>query len=611
MRRSSSVQSRHSSIFLREVRFASNSLLEKALGTTLARDCEVRFGAPEAVYVAWHPVDVLPVLCQVEEHVAQGAFAAGFLAYEAAAAFDAAHAVHSLPAPWPYAAWGIYPTPEIVPGARAAGAVSFSEWQPRLHVDDYVAIVHTIRSFLEQGHTYQVNFTFPLDASFDGDALTIYANLVAAQPTDTCAYLDLGTFVIVSASPELFFELDGHTLRTRPMKGTLPRGLWPAADRARQRALWESPKQRAENVMIVDLLRNDMGRVSTVGTVKVDELFALERYPTVWQMTSTISSRTHASVAEIFRALFPCGSVTGAPKIRTMEIIRSLERWPRGVYCGAIGWMAPGRLARFSVPIRTLVLEPASHHATYHVGGGIVIDSDPAEEYEECLTKARIIMSPPWPEFSLLETLRYADGRFDFLEQHLARLEASAEYFSFPWDGTGVRAALEAFQQQHQASPTALRVRLVYSRAAQVRLEAEPLKPLPLPLRVAVGAPIVDPSEVLLYHKTTHRSLYEQARASYPLADDVILRNCDGYVTESTIANVVVELQGQLYTPPLACGLLPGILRDELIRQGRVKERLLTPEDLHNAEKVYLVNSVRGWLEAKLVGEAQGLTLKQ
>lgn len=586
---------------LREIRFPPSALLCEALSSPIPSGWEVCFRSPSQVFYAWQVDQLMPILCHVESCVAKGAYAAGIVAYEAAPAFDPNLAVSPLSPTRPYAVWGIFSAPELVPACDESHGQLDSTWKPLLSCEEYVHLVNVIHSYLAAGHTYQVNFTFPLEGTFDGDPLAIYRRLCQFQPSDTAAFVDLGAVVIASASPELFFELDGNILRTRPMKGTMPRGLWPAADTVQARLLRNSPKQQAENLMIVDLLRNDMGRISEIGSVTVEKLFAIERYPTVWQMTSTIASHTAASVTEILRALFPCGSVTGAPKIRTMQIIRDLEAGPRWIYCGAIGWMAPNRRCRFSVPIRTVVLEPLTRKAFYHVGSGIVTDSQPEVEYQECLTKAQILTMSPLPEFDLLETLRYERGSFAFLPQHLARLGASAEYFGFRWNENAVVEALEEFSKFHRDCACPLRVRVVYSRRGGVQIESAPLEPLPTPLRVAVSSPKVRPDDVILYHKTTCRDLYERARKAYPGADDVILCNCHGYLTESTIANLVVECDGKLLTPPVECGLLPGVMRQSLLNEGKIQEAALKPSHLLCARRVYLINSVRGWMEAQVI----------
>ncbi len=563
----------------------------------------VSFRRPRKVLVAWELDEVLPRLREVEHYVAQGAFAAGFIAYEAAPAFDKAYRTHGLGSHCPYMVWAVFSPPkaEFLETSQLAQPLEPIAWQPLLNAQEYSSRFYRLKEWLRDGHTYQVNLTFPLEARFDQDPRALYAQMVALQPAETTCFFDLGRWQIACASPELFFELDGEQIRVRPMKGTMPRGFWPQADEQNRLMLLKSPKQQAENVMIVDLLRNDLGRVCDVGSVAVEQLFQAERYPTVWQMTSTIVGTTRATLREVFAALFPCGSVTGAPKVRTMEIIRELEPVERWVYCGAIGWVAPGRRARFAVPIRTAIIDQARGNARYHVGSGVVIDSEATEEYAECLAKGRLLSKPPLPEFDLVETLRFENGSLVRLREHLQRLKSSAEYFNFHWDEDEFWRACENFVATQSATSLPLRVRILLAREGVVRFEAQELTPLPLPLRVAVSPPLIDPFDVLLYHKTTIRTRYNEARRLFPDADDVILCNRDGYVTESTIANLVVKIGNDLLTPPLEYGLLPGVLREELLRAGRIREHPLLASKLREVDAIYLINSLRGWMEAVLI----------
>jgi len=348
--------------------------------------------------------------------------------------------------------------------------------------------------------------------------------------------------------------------------------------------------------MIVDLLRNDMGRVSETRSVRVPRLFELERYETVWQMTSTITSKTEASVPEIFAALFPSGSVTGAPKVRTMQIIRDLEPFPRGVYCGAIGWWAPGRRAEFNVAIRTAVVDTHQGTARYNVGGGITWDSTAGAEYEECRVKAAILTRNR-PDFELLETLLYDNGYF-LLERHLKRLKESGEYFGFDLDIDSVRAELT--RAASAFGPIPERVRLLANREGRLRIEHTPLAPLG---SVCLGLAVkpVDERDVFLYHKTTHRSIYEDAKASRPDCSDVLLWNDRGEITETSIANIALLIDGEWLTPPLSSGLLAGVMRAELLETGRLGEAILLKADLARATSVAIFNSVRKWVEVHVL----------
>jgi para-aminobenzoate synthetase/4-amino-4-deoxychorismate lyase len=547
--------------------------------------------------------DVVPALREVEAAVAGGMHAAGFVAYEAAPAFDPALAVRPADPTLPLLRFGLFPRREEAPPLPAAGdgAFDLGAWTPSVSADAYREAVERIRGLIAAGDTYQVNHTFRLRAPFRGDPAALYARLCQAQRSDFCALLRFDGTAIVSASPELFFRWADGALELRPMKGTRPRGRWPAEDDALAAELLASPKERAENVMIVDLLRNDAGRVAEFGSVRVERLFDVERYETVHQLTSTIRAQTRPEVGlpELFAALFPCGSVTGAPKVRTSEIIAALECSPRGAYCGAIGFASPGE-AVFSVGIRTLRIDEAAGTAELGVGSGVTHDSRADDEYRECLAKAEFARRAPH-DVRLLETLLWdpADG-FWLLNPHLWRLDASARYLGFALDEREIRDALDRAVSTADRSRR-LRVRLLVSRDGTAEAQAAALVPSPEPVRVAFSPVAVDAREPLLYHKTTRRDVYEQAAAARPDADDVLLLNERGEVTESTIANVVAEIGGVRWTPPQEAGLLPGVLRGVLLSHGEIRERTLTPDDLRAADALWLINSVRGWRRAALI----------
>lgn len=561
--------------------------------------------------------EVVPVLAEVEAAVSGGLHAAGFVAYEAAPALDPTLAAHPPAAGLPLAWFALYAEREEVSAPEGEEdetgedepGFSLGEWEPSVTEDGYAASVERVREWIAAGDTYQANFTFRLRAAFSGDALALYERLCRAQRSAFCAYLEVGDLAVVSASPELFFRREGGSLELRPMKGTAPRGRWTAEDDAQAAALLASPKERAENLMIVDLLRNDAGRVAEFGSVHVPRLFETETYETVHQLTSTVRARLRpgTELVDLFRALFPCGSVTGAPKVRTSQIIAELEDSPRGVYTGAIGVVSPGEAA-FSVAIRTLVIDRARGRAELGVGSGVTHDSRPAAEYRECLDKAAFARRAPH-RFRLLETMRWEPGTgFFLLDGHLERMRESARYFGFAFAEDEVRRRLaEAVAEAAGESGGALRVRLLLSRGGHIAVETYPLAPDGVadgdtaPLRVALSAEPVDSREPLLYHKTTRRAPYDRRRAARPDCDDVLLINERGEVCEATLANVVAVIGGGRWTPPLESGLLPGVLRAALLRRGEVRERVLRPADLASAEEIYLVSSLRGWRRAVLV----------
>lgn len=568
----------------------------------ILQDCQgerwLRFSDPLQVFVARHHDQVLPKLAQVEGLVNEhGLFAAGYIAYEAAPAFDKALKVRRAGA-WPLLWFGLYDAPKVIKPPRGASAYSIGEWNPSIDWEQYQQAIKCIKKHIAAGNTYQVNYTFRLRAPFQGDPWGLFLDLIQAQEADFTAFVDIGPMAICSASPELFFELRGPNLWARPMKGTAPRGLTYSQDQVQKDWLFHSEKNRAENVMIVDMIRNDMGRVCKTGSVRVPKLFQVEQYPTLWQMTSTVVGETQSPVAGIMEALFPCSSITGAPKVRTMGIIADLETEPRNVYTGCIGYIGPHRNSQFNVAIRTVIINKKGKQAEYGVGGGIVWDSVTVDEYEECRTKARILFESR-PAFRLLESLLWEpENGYFLLEEHLGRLVRSAKYFGFELDIDQVQFRLKKFSQKQLAEPC--KVRLLLDKNGEIELEADKLGPLK-PVKVGLAADPIKPKDVFLYHKTTRRRVYEKALASRPECDEVILWNENGEITESSTANVVVKLGEQLLTPPVTSGLLAGTFRDRLLADGKIRERVITLDDLQRCEALYLINSVRKWREAKFL----------
>lgn len=551
------------------------------------------------------PDQVLPILAEVDHAVqSEGLHAAGFISYEAAPAFDPALEVHFLDG-FPLIWFGLFDKVQSsqAPPPSSLGH-SMGPWVPSVDRRSYNDAIARIKDLIAEGETYQVNFTMRLGASFRGDPLALFHRLLRAQSTDYGAFVHTDRFSICSSSPELFFQLDGGQLSSRPMKGTAARGRRPAEDDAQAQWLHASEKNRAENVMIVDMVRNDMGRIARVGSVKVPHLFQVEKYPTVWQMTSTVTSETDADLTGIMAALFPCASITGAPKARTMHIIANLETTPRKVYTGCIGFLSPERRAQFNVAIRTVIVDRETGVAEYGVGGGIVWDSQPGDEYEECRIKAKVLTERR-PQFDLLETILWEpEGSFFLLERHLRRMEASARYFDFPFDRKSIVRALCDLERRFSA--TAQKVRLTLSPTGIPSCGNTPLGPdAPhASVRLGIAGFSVDSSDIFLYHKTTHRRVYLEAKDSCPDCDEVLLRNEHGLVTESTIANLVILHGGQWITPPVECGLLPGTFREQLLEEGKIREGPVTMDMLDHAEQIVLINSVRKWREARLANRA-------
>jgi para-aminobenzoate synthetase/4-amino-4-deoxychorismate lyase len=554
----------------------------------------LHFQNPKQIISAHRIEEVIPALSAIEEHVARdGLYAAGFIAYEAAPAFDSALAVKEDGA-FPLLWFGLYGKPDKVslPPAQASHQDHPLTWQPSVQQDAYEKAIERIKHYIEAGDTYQVNFTFRLRSFFTGDPWPFFVELARAQDASYSAFVNTEGWIVCSASPELFFQLDDNGLTSRPMKGTAPRGVMQHEDRKQAERLHHSEKDRAENIMIVDMVRNDMGRIAQTGSVHWNSLYEVEKYPTVWQMTSTVKARTEADLCEILKALFPPASITGAPKPRTMEIIAELEHTPRRIYTGTVGFWTPGRKAQFNVAIRTVLIDKSTGEAEYGVGGGIVWDSIDTMEFEECQTKARILTQRV-PDFALLESMLWTpeEGYF-LLPYHLARLADSAAYFSYAADMEAIRNELASFAST--LPKTAHKVRLLVAKDGDITLQSESLDAaVAHPQRCCLVPAPVDSSNPFLYHKTTNRQVYDQVLGSCPGYADCILWNEKGEVTESCIANVVVEMDGELCTPPVQCGLLPGTYRAYLLEQGRVKERVIRIDDLTASPHIYLISSVR------------------
>lgn len=472
--------------------------------------------------------------------------------------------------------------------------------EPEWSEVEHTQATRSILELIAAGDCYQVNLTMPFDGTAYGHPLALYARLRERQPVRYSTLIRAGEEWVLSLSPELFAERQGDTLICRPMKGTAPRHADPVRDKAEGAALLVSEKNRAENLMIVDLIRNDLGRLVAAGGVRTTALFTLEAYATVYQLTSTVQAApVRASLAEILQAIYPCGSITGAPKIRAMEIIHQLETMPRGVYCGALGWLAPDGDFRFSVPIRTLLLG-RDGACRLNTGGGIVADSKPAEEYQECLIKARFARSLA-EEFQLIETLRWsAEEGFPLLAGHLARLQRSAHELGFVCDAETIESAL----RQHvvgRAEQT-LRVRLLLWRDGSHQIQSFPLEAVQGGQSVCISAMRLDPRDRRLRHKTTARKFYDAALQQAMAAGhfDVLFLNTQGELCEGARSNIFIERDGVLLTPALSSGLLPGVLRAHLLASGQAQEAVLREEDLRSAGSVWLGNALRGLVPVRL-----------
>jgi para-aminobenzoate synthetase / 4-amino-4-deoxychorismate lyase len=561
------------------------------------------FPSVRRTLVAGRLDEVVPVLQEVERVTDAGEWAFGFVAYEASAAFDPALAVHEVPAGGLPLAWfGITGAPTTTSVLEADGAPGYgATWARGWTAAAHHRAVARVRESIARGETYQCNLTVRMGGRVEGDPYRMYRDLALSQRGAYNAYLDLGRFAVASASPELFFERRGDDLLLRPMKGTTARGRDLHDDRARAAALRASAKERAENVMIVDLIRNDVARVAQTGSVRVPELFRIERYETVLQLTSDVEARLRPGVGltELFRALFPSGSVTGAPKASTMALIRELEPTPRGVYCGAVGVVGPPNAAvraRFSVAIRTAVVDRRFGTAEYGTGSGITWSSEPSAEHDEVVAKTAVLHRRPRP-FELIETMRHEPERgLRNRDRHLRRMADSAAHLGFDFDHESVLHELRA----QLAGVGAARVRLRLRRDGKVGVDVAPLPAASGPVTLAVDHEPVDSASPWLCHKTTQREVYESRQRRHPHAADVVMVNERGELTEVTRANLALRLDGRWWTPPTSSGCLPGVERGRLIDRGTLTERVLSPDDLHRASGIAVLSSLRGWRPAVL-----------
>ena len=573
------------------------------------------FGAPREVLQAHQLQDVRAVLDAVHAAAQRGHWCVGHVRYEAAAAFDAALQTHA--ADGPLAWFAVYDAPLPWPAdgsADAADPAAQVEWTGGPDRAGFDAAIAYIQQAISAGELYQVNYTAPLTGSLrQGSAAALFAALQRAQPGGYAAHMAAGPEQVLSVSPELFFDWHdapgGGRILARPMKGTAARGATPADDAAQAAHLRASPKERAENVMIVDLLRNDLNRIARPGTVRVDRLMEAEAWPSVWQMTSSLSAQARAgtTLTEVFRALFPCGSITGAPKRQAMRWIQQLESGARGLYCGALGVVRPGGHASFNVPIRTLTLERTGTapewQARYGVGSGLTVCADPAAEWEELMTKSHLLHRVSEP-FSLLETLRLEDGTYWLLERHLQRLHDSARHFGYSCDPSMLRERLSRLAEGHAQG--LWRVRLTLDARGGIAVQAFPMTATAQPVRVALAPePLATGGGLreFIRYKTTRRAHYEALAPADPGVFDHLLLNERGEITEFTRGNVAVRLDGVWLTPALSSGLLAGTYRAELLAEGRLREAVLTTGDLARAQGLAFYNGLRGWLSAQMVAD--------
>ncbi|WP_088816472.1 MULTISPECIES: aminodeoxychorismate synthase component I [Listeria] len=555
------------------------------------------FSEPKEILMAFTHAEVAAVFQRAEKWRKDGYYIAGFVSYEAAPAFNeylrTFCADKNLPLVW----FGVFDSPvpnfeappRIKPTFAFTADMTFPEYQSR---------IARIRAEIAAGNTYQTNFTLrlnsPVLAGFE--AGSAYRHLREQSEARYTAMLTTNAHQILSASPELFFKVEKGKVTTRPMKGTVRRGDTAELDAVRRDFLANDEKNRAENVMIVDLLRNDLGQIACPGSVRVPRLCELEPYPTVWQMTSTVTAElaSEKSLFEIFEALFPCGSITGAPKKNTMDFITELETSARGVYCGAIGYVKPDGDMIWSVPIRTIQIDLRANVARYGVGGGIVWDSDAAAEFAEIEAKSAVL-ADAFPPVELIESLRLENGELKRLQAHLDRMEKSAQIWALPFERSAARSLWQTAAAEHSNGVFKFRAEL--KRNGDFVFDVQEIS-CTTPVWTAKIASKPLPRNSFLAHKTTRREMYEELRE--PDVTETLLYNEKEELTEFISGNLVLEIGGKLVTPALSCGLLPGIFRQALLEEGEISEQVLTFRDLQLASRVFLTNSVRGFVEIKM-----------
>ncbi len=527
-----------------------------------------------------------------------GLFAVGYLLYEAAPAFDCQFPAHPSTSNLPLARFGLFKARrehQFLPqSSSSVKDWAVSSWRGQPDFPDYQSAFDEVKEELARGNTYQINLTWRQQADFSGDPFNWFTHLCAKKPGSYLAYIEEEDYALLSLSPELFFSLEGNKLTMKPMKGTAAPGATEVENRKIAQELASDPKNRAENLMITDMIRNDCGRLAVPGSVAVPRLYQTEIFPTVIQMTSTVTAEVDQGLFQLFKALFPCASITGAPKLSAMKIIKRLESDARGIYTGTIGRYDPDGRALFNVAIRTVAVDKKRHLAVYGTGSGLIWDSRAETEYAECALKTRVVHNEA--DFYVFDSMLLSDGHYYLLERHLRRLADSCAHFDHPLDTVLLR---RLWQNAARENPEGKwKVRSTVNRDGMIRVSCDPPPALREPYTLKLAKNRVDPEDPFLRYKTSERGALEAALESAGDCADVILVNSRGELTETSRANLVVVLDGIRYTPPLSSGILSGVLRAELLEAGEIFERLLYPEDLERAEAVFIINSIRGYVKA-------------
>ena len=564
------------------------------------------FSDPIAVISCHKLEDVKDAFLELENHISRGYYAAGFISYEAGFSFEETLGHLKIDSDFPLLWFGIYKKPTIFTHKEKldllkdkGGSYAINNLHSNISKDKYARDIKKIKDFIKKGKTYQVNYTFKYKFDFSGPIYRLYEDLKAKQSVSYSALIKTADHSILSLSPELFFRKYKDHIEVRPMKGTFDRGRDLKEDKCNMDRLKQSLKNRSENVMIVDLLRNDLGRISRPGTVRTKSLFEVERYETLLQMISVVKARLKKDISlyDLFKAIFPSGSVTGAPKISTMKIINSLEGEPRRVYTGSVGFFAPDGRSVFNVAIRTLLIDSKTKKGEMGIGSGIVIDSNTDREFEECCLKANFITKNR-RDFRLIETMLWRSEKGYFLlKPHLDRIRSSAEYFNFRFDGKYIARELKLLGRKFKNGQD-YRIRLLLDRSGDIKIDFSRINGSNKETRIRLSNKKVFSKEPFLYHKTTNRDLYNNEYKKWNRKGyfDVIFSNEKNQITEGAISNIIVKKGRFYYTPPVTCGLLDGVFRKSLFKKRSfpIKEKVLYKKDIAGSDEVYIVNSVRG-----------------
>lgn len=564
------------------------------------------YDAPISLIEAHHPDDVPAALAAIEAALAGGKYVAGYASYELGLQVGKPLHAHMGHSRHPILQFGVFERFDNAKRPYGESYAPLPELKAQWSEADYLKRFERVKTYIEAGDIYQINLTFPYMGTSDKrpDFAALYGHLRGRQPVRYGGIIQLCDRHILSLSPELFFEIEGRTVRTRPMKGTAPRGATPSEDKAIGKAMQNDEKSQAENLMIVDLLRNDLSMIGQSGTTRVTDLFSLETYPTLHQMTSGIETtmREGVSATEVFASLFPCGSITGAPKRRAMDIIEELEDGPREPYCGAIGYFDPDGTTKFNVAIRTLT--STSHDAgfitRYGVGSGVVYDSDGAQEYAECQLKSAIVTASP----KLIETLKWTPREgFARLDLHLTRLLKSASKLDYNIDLNDLFFELDKEVAEHTSSR---RIRIALSQSGNISIKSTKYAPFETPLKLSISKNTLTQNKQIYRSKTDSRAFYDGERnrlKSQMNCDEVLFINPQGQLCEGSFTSLFVKLPHSktLQTPALSCGLLPGVLRQDMIETGQAEEAILSLTDLSHAENIFVGNSLRGLMPVILL----------